>query len=386
MIIFPPIVAREVKLNIKIPLSSPDITNKESRAVLKTLKNQRLSLGPKAEEFEHKFAKYIGAKYAICVNSGTSGLHLCIRALGIKDGDEVITSSFSFIASANCILFERANPVFVDIDPETLNIDVKKIEERITRKTKAILAVHVFGYPCSMAEILKLSRKYNLAVIEDTCEAIGAEFYGRKAGTFGKCGIFGFYPNKQITTGEGGMIVTNDAKIAKLCRSMRNQGRKQDSRWLEHERLGYNYRLSDINCALGVAQLGRIKEILKKRERVASIYNEKLSRITGIKLPFSNSKYIQRSWFVYVVRLNDNFSRFKRDKIIEKLRQERIECGSYFPCIHLQPFYRKEFGYKKTGLPITESISDRTIALPFYNNLKEKQIDYISKKLKKLLL
>ncbi len=263
-------------------------------------------------------------KYGIGVNSGTSGLHLCIRSLNIKDGDEVITTPFSFIASANCILFERAKPVFVDIDENTLNIDPTKIEEKITKKTKAILPVHIFGHPCQMDKIMEIAKKYYLVVIEDACEAIGAEFDRRKVGSWGTVSVFAFYPNKQITTAEGGMVVTNDGQIAKLCRSMRNQGRDEESEWLSFKRLGYNYRMNELNAALGVAQIDRIDEIFTKRQRVADFYNEKLKGVDGIRIPFV-APGVKISWFVYVIRLNSyQFSRKDRDeKVIQRFEEKR---------------------------------------------------------------
>jgi perosamine synthetase len=245
---------------IKIPLSNPDIVRKDIEYVVKVLETANLSLGPKLPEFENKIADYVGAKYAAAVNSGTSALHLIIRALEIKDNDEVITTPFSFISSANCVLFERGKPVFVDIDPLTLNIDVNLIEKKITKRTKAILAVDVFGHPAEWKSLKRIGKKHNLKLIEDSCEAIGAEYRGKKAGTLGDAGAFAFYPNKQITTGEGGIIVTNNKALADLCRSMRNQGRDSRGGWLSHKRLGYNYRISDINCALGIAQMRRIRE------------------------------------------------------------------------------------------------------------------------------
>lgn len=419
--------------NIKIPLSSPDITELEKEKVLEVLNTSNLSLGPKLDEFEKKFAEYIGSKYATAVNSGTSGLHLCIKALDIKDRDEVITSPFSFIASANCILFERARPTFVDIDEKTLNIDVNKMNDIVktskvkSQKLKAILPVHIFGRPCEMNEIMELAQKYELKVIEDPCEAVGAEYLysynkvsstkserqgetnnleifnkksedekkdqnriirkdktWKKVGTFGDCGVFAFYPNKQITTGEGGMIATDDENIYKLCKSMRNQGRSENGGWLQHERLGYNYRISDINCALGIAQLERIDEILAKRERVAKLYNERLKEIEEITIPqFEENKKI--SWFVYVVRLIYKYSKENRDLILNKLKEKGIGCSNYFSPIHLQPFYRKMFGYKKGDFPVTERVSERTIALPFFNNLKEDQIDYVCENLKTII-
>jgi len=370
---------------MNIPLSNPDITQKEIEAVTGVLRTPYLSLGPKLDEFERKFAKYVGTKYAIAVNSGTSGLHLSVRALDIKDGDEVITSSFSFVSSANCVLFERAKPVFVDIRPDTFNINEDLIEAKITKRTKAILPVHVFGYPCNIDKIVSIARKHKLSVIEDACEAIGAKLNSQKVGTFGDIGVFGFYPNKQMTTGEGGMVVTNDRKIADSCESMRNQGRDDGSKWLEHNRLGFNYRLSEINCALGIVQLERINELLKKRERVAGIYNSELSGIAEIILPVRNTVNIKRSWFVYTVLLNLGFSASKRNNLVGRLRDLGIGSSIYFPSIHLQPFYRKTFGFKKGTFPVTESVSNRSFALPFYGNLGEKAIKYIAGQLRRAI-
>jgi len=370
-----------------IPLSNPDITNIEKNKVMEVLSTPSLSLGPKLEEFEEKFSAYIGSKYAVAVNSGTNGLHLCLRSLDIKDGDKVLTTPFSFISSANCILFDRAEPVFVDIDEKTLNIDINKIVDKLEEtnrknlKAKAVLPVHIFGRPCEMNDVMSIAQDNELKVIEDAAEAIGSKYRTedkewKKVGTFGDCGVFAFYPNKQITTGEGGMIVTDDENIYKLCRSMRNQGRSEDGAWLQHERLGFNYRISDINCALGIAQLDRIKEIIAKREHVTRAYNQRLKDVEEVTPPhFEDNKKI--SWFVYVVRLIDRYSREDRDLILNKLKEKGIECSNYFTPIHLQPFYKKMFGYKKGDYPVTEKVSKRTIALPFYNNLKESQIDYV---------
>jgi len=389
---------------MKIHLSRPDINELDKEKVLEVLNTPNLSLGPKLSEFEKKFSDYIGTKYTIAVNSGTSGLHLCIKSLDLKYGDEVLTTPFSFIASANCILFERAKPVFVDIEEKTWNIDIDNLNYAIkkrkkNKKLKAILPVHIFGRPCNMNEIMELAEEHELKVIEDSCEAIGAEYLKekitnnksyvkkeiwKKVGTFGDCGVFAFYPNKQITTGEGGIVVTNNENIFNSCKSMRNQGRSEDGAWLQHERLGYNYRLSDINCALGIAQLERIDEILTKREKVANLYNERLKEIEAIITPqYEENKKI--SWFVYVIRLIDNYSQNDRDLILNKLKEQEIECGNYFSPIHLQPFYRKWFGYKKGNFPVTERISERTIALPFYNNLKREEIDYVCENLKKII-
>jgi perosamine synthetase len=367
---------------MKIPLSSPDITDQEINAVVEVLKTTTLSLGPKIKEFEENIAKYIGAKYAVAVNSGTSALHLAVKSLDISDGDEVITTPFSFIASSNCMLFERAKPIFVDIREDTMNIDETKMEKVLTSRTKAVLPVHVFGYPCEMDKLTKLTKDHGLAMIEDACEAIGAEYKGKKAGSFADCSVFAFYPNKQMTTGEGGVLVTDREDIYKLSSSLRNQGRDDGMKWLAHNRLGYNYRLSDINCALGIVQLSRIEEMLNKRVKVANLYKEALLEIPEIILPAEDSGHIKRSWFVYVVRLSPEFSEQQRDKIIEILKKNEIGCNNYFPPIHLEPFYVKQFGFKKGDFPVTESIASRTIALPFFNNLSPESVKYVAKVLK----
>lgn len=312
-------------------------------------------------------------------------MHLCIKALGINAGDEVITTPFSFVSSANCILFERAKPVFVDIRRDTFNIDESCIEERITKKTKAILPVHVFGYPCDMDKITKIAKRYNLKVIEDACEAIGARFKNKTVGSFSDCCVFAFYPNKQMTTGEGGVVVTDNKRIENLLKSMKNQGRDTRVAWLEHNRLGYNYRLSDINCALGIAQLSRIKKMLAKRDGAARLYRNALADIDGIILPPQNSSDIHRSWFVYVIQLGNAFCGDDRDEVMKRLRARGISCNNYFPPIHLQPFYINGFGYRKGSFPVTEAVSERTIALPFFNNLSYSNVRFIAKNLKKII-
>ncbi len=366
---------------MKIPLSRPDITREDIVAVTDVLRTPQLSLGPKISEFEEKVAAFTGSKYAVVVNSGTSGLHLAIRALDIKDSDEVITTPFSFISSANCMLYERARPIFADIDPDTLNIDVEQAERKITKRTKAILPVHVFGNPCRMDVVMDVAKRRRLNVIEDACEAIGATYKGKRVGTFGACAVFAFYPNKQLTMGEGGVIVTDNKRISELCRSMRNQGRASNGKWLNHFRLGYNYRVSDIQCALGISQIGRIEEILKKREKVAGYYKTYLKGVNEIELPLS-PEGTRTSWFVFVVRLNRDYKKKQRDEAMRRLIENGIECNNYFPPIHLQPFYRRQFGYKKGDFPITESVSERTIALPFYNRLKESEVRYVCDVLK----
>jgi len=369
----------------KIPLSKPDITDKEKKAVLDVLNTSHLSLGKKYIEFEKLLAKYADVKYAVAVNSGTSGLHLIIKSLGIGKGDEVITTPFSFIASSNCILFEGARPVFVDIDEKTFNIDVKKIEEKITPKTKAILAVDVFSHPADWRKLKKIAKKHNLYLIEDSAEALGSEYFGKKCGSFGDAAVFAFYPNKQITTGEGGVILTDNKKTYELCRSMANQGRKiSNGKWLEHVMLGYNYRLDEMSCAMGVAQMKRIKEILRKRNKVAYLYNKKLAGVSGLETPYVAPDN-KLSWFVYVVKLAEKFAGRKRDDVIKKMKEKGIQCSNYFQTIHLQPFYKNEFGYNEGSFPVAENISARTLALPFFNNLSEKEINFVVESLKKIL-
>lgn len=359
---------------MSIPLSCPDISDVERDAVLKVLSTPQLSLGPKVPEFERVFASYVGTRHAVALNSGTSALHLCIRAMGIGPGDEVITTPFSFIASSNCILFEGAKPVFADVDPSTWNIDVTKIEAAITPRTKAILPVDVFGQPADMDPIVAVARKHKLRVLEDSCEALGATYKGRRAGSLGDAGVFGFYPNKQVTTGEGGMIVTDDENIARLAVSMRNQGRGEDGGWLAHARLGYNFRLSDINCALGIAQMSRVEEILARRNRVAGWYLDRLRNEKRVTLQRILPD-CRISWFVMVVRLADSYTREDRDRILHGLKEQGIGTNNYFTPIHLQPFYVQQFGYQRGDLPACEALCDRTVALPFHGLLTEAEVD-----------
>ncbi|HHT64202.1 MAG: DegT/DnrJ/EryC1/StrS family aminotransferase [Bacillota bacterium] len=366
---------------MKIPLSRPDITEKEIAAVQEVLLSHTLSLGPKATAFEEEFCRYLPIPHAVAVNSGTAGLHLLVRALKISRGDEVITTPFSFIASSNCLLYEGATPVFVDIDPFTMNMDPNLIEAKITPRTKALLPVHVFGLPADMPAITSLAKLYHLKMIEDTCEALGTEIWGKKAGTFADGAVFAFYPNKQITTGEGGMIVTTDPEICELCSSMRNQGRGKNSSWLIHERLGYNYRMNELSAALGLVQLNRIEEIIRKRSLVAEAYRQRLEEIPQVIVP-KTPENAKISWFVYVIRF---LPEIDRDQIMQFLLNHGIDCRPYFPPIHLQPFYQKNFGYRKGDFPITERIASSTLALPFFNNLQEGEIDFVVDTLKQAL-
>jgi perosamine synthetase len=378
---------------MKIPLSMPDIGEREIDAVTAVMRSGQLSLGPQLAEFEAKFAKYVGTRYAVAVNSGTSALHLAVRAMDLGAGDEVITTSFSFVASTNCLLYEDVTPVFVDIDPETLNIDPRAVRTRILRDyvwdgrrfhmvnrrtggvLKAILPVHVFGRPCEMDALMGLAEEFNLRILEDACEAVGAAYEGRPVGTFGAASVFAFYPNKQMTTGEGGMIVTNDAEIAECCRSERNQGRAANSSWLEHDRLGFNYRLSELHCALGIAQLERIDELLADRQRVAAEYERGLGDVEGIITPLSSDDaHSRRTWFGYVIRIRGTAGERRRDAVIAHLRERGIGCQAYFPPIHTQPYFRRlELGATPL-LPATEDAASRCIALPMFSSMTNEQV------------
>jgi perosamine synthetase len=376
---------------VSIPLSRPVIGEREIECVTRVLRSGTLSLGPMVEEFEARFAAYVGTRYAVATNSGTSALHLGVRALGIGPEDEVLTTSFTFAASVNCLLYERAMPAFVDIEPDTLNLSPARIRDVLTRDyfwdrlqsrlvnrlsgriLKAIVPVHVFGLPCEMAPILELAREFNLDVLEDACEALGAEYRGRRTGTFGDAAVFAFYPNKQITTAEGGMLVTDNLQIAKLCRSLRNQGRDDDAGWLRHAHLGYNYRLSDLHAALGVAQLERIDDLLSARARVAALYSRSLADLPQIVTP-CNPPETKRSWFVYVVQLHGSSAAPSRDHLMAGLRARGIACQAYFPAIHLQPYFRDVRLAPRRPLPQTESASGRCLALPFFPTMTEEQV------------
>jgi perosamine synthetase len=369
---------------MRIPLSSPDVTDQEIEAVATVLRTPNLSLGPKVEEFEQAISRYVGASDVVAVNSGTSALHLCIRALGISEGDEVLVPSFTFIAVANAVRYERATPVFVDIDPETLNLDPSLLEAAITSRTRAIIVVHTFGVPADLSQIIEIANRRNLHVIEDACEAIGAEYDGRKVGAIGDIGVFGFYPNKQITTGEGGAIVSNNPKLALKVREFRNQGRRESNEWFQHYELGYNYRLSDINCALGIEQLKRIDAILDRRESIASKYNQLLSCDPHLRVPRLVLPQRKISWFVYVVLLSSRFSRAHRDWIVREMKLRRIAVGRYFAPIHLQPTYEGSDG-ERTLLTTTESCASRSLALPFFNRIQESEITEVCVSLRELL-
>lgn len=355
-----------------INLSSQDITQAEIDAVVEVMRSDRLSIGPKLDEFESAVAARAGRKFGIGVNSGTSGLHLCAESMGIGPGDEVITTPFSFVATTNCLLFVDASPVFVDIDPASYNMDPQAIEAAITPRTKAILPVEVFGNTAHFDAYGEIAARHNLMLLEDSCEALGGSLDGRPAGSFGQCGVFAFYPNKQITTGEGGMIVTDSEDIRDMCVSLRNQGRATEA-WLSHARLGYNYRMSEITAALGLIQVGRLDEILDLRRRAAEMYDQALADVEEIALPPMTDRSAA-SWFVYVVRLDDRFSRDDRDAIIARLHAAGIGCSNYFVPIHTQPYITEKLGVGPGDFPLTEQLADRTIALPFFARITEDQV------------
>jgi len=366
----------------RIGMSAPDIGPREIERVVEVLHSGVLSIGPVVEQFEQRVAAYVGAAAGVAVSSGTAGLHLCVAAAGIGPGDEVITTPFSFVASANCVLYERATPVFVDVDADTGNIDPALVAEHITPRTKAIIPVHVFGQPADMDPIVELARRHGLTIIEDACEAIGAEYKGRRAGTLGDAGIFAFYANKQITTGEGGMLVTNRTDWARTFASLRNQGRDEMNGWLDHARLGYNYRMTELSAAIGVAQMERIDELLANRARVAAAYTKRLARVEGVEVPHIAKTTTRMSWFVYVVRLDPSID---RDRIMRALAADGIAARAYFPAIHLQPLYRSRFGYAEGAFPIAERVSRSSLALPFHGRLSDSDVDYVCDRLQVLL-
>ncbi len=375
---------------MKIPLSNPDITNLERNAVLEVLNTPNLSLGPKLLEFEKITANYTGIKYAVAMSSGTAVLHTIIRALGIGERDYVLTTPFSFISTSNCLLFEGAEPIFVDIDERTYNITPGSVEKTYLSlpiekrgKVKAIAYVDVFGVPADGRGFEKLGEKYNLQIIDDSAEALGSSQKGRKCGSFGDVGLFAFYPNKQITTGEGGILVTDNEELAERARSLRNQGRDKGAGWFQHARLGYNYRISDINCSLGIAQMARIDEILNKRKKVKEIYDTKFKELfeKGVLVPQEIPQDAYVSPFVYVLRMADRFNQNHRGNLLKALRDKGVSCSNYFTPIHLQPHYQ-QLGWKYGDMPVTEKVSERTVALPFFNNLTESHIKYVVQEVK----
>lgn len=377
----------ERRAQIRLPLtrdlamSSADVDETDIQAVLAVMRSGRLALGPKAQAFERAMADYVGVKHAVAVDSGTAALHLIVKALGLGPRDQVLVPSFTFAASVNAILYEGATPVFVELEPETYNLDVADLERRITHRTKAIMAVDVFGHPADWDGLERVAAKHGLMLIDDCCEALGATHRGRRLGSLGAAGAFAFYPNKQITTGEGGMIVTNDGEVARLCRSYANQGREEMGSWLQHDRLGHNYRLDEMSCALGLSQLDKLEQFLAKRERVAQQYGERIAFLDAVRAP-RVLPHVRMSWFVYVVTLADGCD---RDLTMAGMEREGVPCRGYFAPVHTQPYIRARFGNLTGTLPITEAYAKRTLALPFHNSLDEREIDHVLAVLKRNL-
>jgi perosamine synthetase len=362
-----------------IPAAKPVIGERERELVLEVLESGHLSLGPRLGEFERRFATWLGTEHASAVSSGTAGLHLATRGAGIQAGDEVITTPFSFVASANCVVYERARPVFCDIDPRTLNIDPAAAAAAVTDRTSGLLPVHIFGYPADMPALERIATQRGLWIVEDACEALGARHAdGRAVGGRGHPAVFAFYPNKQMTTGEGGVVVSPSPEFKERVDSERNQGRAPDMGWLDHDRLGFNYRLSDIACALGIAQLERLDEMLAARANVAALYNQALGGIEGLELPCPDSGGDERSWFVYVVQLPHGLD---RDRTIEALRARGIDSKPYLPAIHLMSYYRESFGHREGEFPVCEEVSRRSIALPFFPQMTEAQVAQVAQEL-----
>ncbi|OGO39425.1 MAG: polysaccharide biosynthesis protein [Chloroflexi bacterium RBG_16_57_11] len=380
-------------------MSSPDLTDLERQAVARVLQTPNLSMGEEIQSFEAAFRQHTGWKHAIGVNSGTAGLHLCVRAVGVSEDDLVITTPFSFVASANVLLFERAVPVFVDVDPITGNLDPQGLLQAVTEignggeagkawlprtgyngsgKLKAILPVDVFGQPADYDPIRKVAQEHGLVIIEDACEALGAEYKGRKAGTLGDLGVYAFYPNKQITTGEGGLIVTDDDQAATLMRALRNQGRAPGDTWLQHTHLGYNYRLDEMSAALGRVQMSRLDELITRRERVADWYNQRIAEIPGVESPQLATPTTRASWFVYVARFAPGID---RDRVAGALGELGIPARPYFLPIHLQPYMVERFGYQEGDFPVTEDLGRRGLALPFSGIMSEAQVDQVCRAL-----
>ncbi|MBN1527656.1 MAG: DegT/DnrJ/EryC1/StrS family aminotransferase [Thermoleophilaceae bacterium] len=358
-----------------IPLARPLVGKREEQLVLETLRSGRLSLGPRLAEFEEAFGARVGAEHVSAVSSGTAGLHLAIRAAGVRAGDEVVTTPFSFVSSANCLLYEGATPVFCDIDPRTLNIDPGAAAAAVGERTTGMLPVHIFGYPADMPALEATARERGLWLVEDACEALGAVHAdGTPVGSRGNLSVFAFYPNKQMTTGEGGAVISPGPEVKVRIDSERNQGRAPDMGWLDHDRLGFNYRLDDLSCALGIAQVARLDDLLAERARVAALYNEALAEVEGLELPCPDAGGDRRSWFVYVVQLPQAID---RDAAVLALRERGVDSKPYLPAIHLYSFYRERFGHREGEFPVCEDVARRSLALPFFPGLTDGQAERV---------
>jgi perosamine synthetase len=364
----------------RIPLAKPVIGDRERELVDEVLRSGQISLGPMVTRFERAWAERVGVRHAVACSSGTAALHMCLHAAGVGPGDEVITSSFSFVASANAALFTGADVVFAEVDPHTFNMDPAAVEAAITPRTKAIVVVDIFGYPAEIPALVDVAERHGLAIVEDACQSIDGDYDGRKLGTWGHPAVYGFYANKQLTTAEGGIVLTDDDDLALLLKSLSNQGRSDDGAWLVHSRLGFNYRLSDVHCAIGVAQLERLDDMLAGRARVAGWYQRRVRAMEGVEPMYEGPQ--RRSWFVYAPRLAEGID---RDTVIGELDALGVSAKPYLPCIHLQPYYREAFGHRPGELPVTEAISLSTIALPFFPEMTESQVDEVCEALSTVL-
>ena len=369
----------------RIPLAAPDVGPDELAAVRRVLESGRLSLGPEALAFEAALAEFCGSGGALAISSGTAGLTLCLQTLGIGSGDEVITVSYTAMSTANAIVSTGARPVFADIDPETLNIDPLSARERVSPRTRAMVVVHLFGRPAAMESLGELAATHGLEIIEDACEALGSYYGRRHVGTLGRAGVFGFYPNKVITCGEGGAIITDDGEFLERCRTLSNQGRIGMSDDYSSERAGFNYRLSELGAALGAAQMRRLPELLQRREELAAAYCERLSGLDAIELPELKPEEGQPSWFAFNIRLTDQYTSTVRDQIIQRLGKVGIQCGRYFPPVHLSAWFRRTQGTGPGDLPVTESVAARSIAIPFHTHLSDDNLDEVAYQLGKAL-
>jgi perosamine synthetase len=368
-----------IRVDEEVPLARPVLGEAEEEAVRDVLRSGQLSLGPRVPAFEQAFAARLGVAHACAVSSGTAGLHLALRAAGVGDGDEVLTSPFSFVASANAPIYERARPVFADIDPRTLNLDPQAAAAAVTARTAAILPVHIFGYPADLPAFEALG----LPIVEDACEALGAVHGdGTAVGARGHPAVFGFYANKQLTTGEGGIVTTADPGVKARIVSERNQGRAPDMGWLDHDRLGFNYRLSDIACAIGLVQLRRLDGMLEGRARAARAYRAALAGIEGLELPCEDAGGDRRGWFVFVVQLPRGSD---RDATIRALRERGVQSKPYLPAIHLMSYYRETFGHREGEFPICEDVAARSVALPFFPELSGDQVERVAQALRAVL-
>jgi perosamine synthetase len=372
-------------VNEPIPLARPELGPREEELLLEVVRSGSLSLGPKLEQFEHDFGEWLGGGFAVAVSSGTAALHLGVRAMGWEEGDEVITTPLSFVATANAVLYEGAIPVFCDIDPVTLNLDPKQVAAAVGERTAGMLPVHIFGYPADLPALAEIASQRDLGMMEDACQALGAvDKLGRRVGTAGNIATFAFYANKQMTTGEGGVLIAPDKKVAERVISERNQGRAPDTAQVEHDRIGFNYRMSDLQAALGIAQLERLGEMLNARDNVAALYRERLTQLgaepageedeNDVVLPCENRGDERRGWFVFCVQLPVGTD---REAVIAKLGQRGVASKGYLPCIHLLPPYRERFGFVGGEFPVAERVAERSLALPFFNAMTESQVDRV---------